>query len=93
MRCRAGKEATDHGLWFGTECGRGRSGDAQGPWRLLHAARASALRGSIDVYKRQGQKVQVSGNVVQDSFSTSNDVLTFKIYDPEGDPATQLEVR
>lgn len=39
-----------------------------------------------------GQKVQVSGNVVQDSFSTSNDVLTFKIYDPEGDPATQLEV-
>ena len=33
-----------------------------------------------------GQKVQVSGNVVQDSFSTSNDVLTFKIYDPEGDP-------
>lgn len=40
-----------------------------------------------------GQKVQVSGNVVQDSFSTSNDVLTFKIYNPEGDPATQLEVR
>lgn len=40
-----------------------------------------------------GQKVQVSGNVVQDSFSTSNDVLTFKVYDPEGDPATQLEVR
>ena len=40
-----------------------------------------------------GQKVQVSGNVVQDSFSTSNDVLTFKMYDPEGDPATQLEVR
>lgn len=40
-----------------------------------------------------GQKVQVSGNVVQGSFSTSNDVLTFKIYDPEGDPATQLEVR
>lgn len=40
-----------------------------------------------------GQKVQVSGNVVQDSFSTSNDVLTFKIYDPEGDPTTQLEVR
>ena len=38
-----------------------------------------------------GQKVQVSGNVVQDS--TSNDVLTFKIYAPEGDPATQLEVR
>ena len=40
-----------------------------------------------------GQKVQVSGNVVQDSFSTTDNVLTFKIYDPEGDPATQLEVR
>ena len=37
-----------------------------------------------------GQKVQVSGNVVQDSFSTSNDVLTFKIYDPEGDPGTTI---
>ena len=39
------------------------------------------------------KKAEVSGDVVQDSFSTSNDVLTFKIYDPEGDPATQLEVR
>ena len=40
-----------------------------------------------------GQKVQVSGNVVQDSFSTTDNVLTFKIYDPAGDPATHLEVR
>lgn len=40
-----------------------------------------------------GQKVQVSGNVVQDSFSTAGDVLTFKIYDPDGDPNTHLEVR
>ena len=40
-----------------------------------------------------GQKVQVSGNVVQDSFSTADNVLTFKIYDPAGDPAQQLEVR
>lgn len=40
-----------------------------------------------------GQKVQVSGNVVQDSFSTTDNVLTFKIYDPAGDPAQQLEVR
>ncbi|MCI8425349.1 MAG: cytochrome c maturation protein CcmE [Adlercreutzia sp.] len=40
-----------------------------------------------------GQKVQVSGNVVQDSFATADNVLTFKIYDPDGDPATQLEVR
>lgn len=40
-----------------------------------------------------GQKVQVSGNVVQDSYATADNVLTFKIYDPDGDPATQLEVR
>lgn len=40
-----------------------------------------------------GQKVQVSGNVVTDSFSTNDNVLTFKIYDPDGDPATHLEVR
>lgn len=40
-----------------------------------------------------GQKVQVSGNVVQNSFATNDNVLTFKIYDPDGDPSTQLEVR
>ena len=40
-----------------------------------------------------GQKVQVSGNVVADSFSTDDNVLTFSIYDPEGDPATHLAVR
>lgn len=40
-----------------------------------------------------GQKVQVSGNVVPDSFTTKDDVLTFKIYDPNGSPTTQLEVR
>ncbi|WP_172136412.1 cytochrome c maturation protein CcmE [Adlercreutzia sp. ZJ473] len=40
-----------------------------------------------------GQKVQVSGNVVENSFVTEHDVLTFKIYDPAGSPATQLPVR
>lgn len=40
-----------------------------------------------------GQKVQVSGNVVQDSYTTADNVLTFKIYDPDGDPSQQLEVR
>lgn len=40
-----------------------------------------------------GQKIQVSGNVVADSFSTQDNVLTFKIYDPDGSSATQLEVR
>ncbi len=39
------------------------------------------------------QKIQVSGNVVPNSFATENDVLTFKIYDPDAAPTTQLEVR
>lgn len=38
------------------------------------------------------QKVQVSGNVVDNSFSTEGSVLTFQIYDPEGDPQTTLAV-
>lgn len=38
------------------------------------------------------QRVQVSGNVVDNSFSTQGDVLTFEIYDPEGDPSTTLRV-
>lgn len=40
-----------------------------------------------------GQKIQVSGNVVADSFSTSDNVLAFKIYDPQGSPDIQLAVR
>lgn len=40
-----------------------------------------------------GQKVQVSGNVVENSFATEGDVLSFSIYDPQGDPKVQLEVR
>lgn len=40
-----------------------------------------------------GQKVQVSGNVVEGSFSTEGDVLSFSIYDPDGDPSQQLAVR
>lgn len=40
-----------------------------------------------------GQKVQVSGNVVENSFVAEGDVLSFSIYDPEGDSEAQLEVR
>ncbi len=40
-----------------------------------------------------GQKVQVSGNVVPNSYDTSKNVLTFKIYDPNGSPEQQLSVR
>ena len=40
-------------------------------------------------------KIQVSGNVAENSFSIEGDVLTFKIYDPEADPAASqlLDVR
>ena len=40
-------------------------------------------------------KIQVTGNVAENSFSIEGDVLTFKIYDPETDPAAAelLDVR
>ena len=40
-----------------------------------------------------GETVQVSGNVVDDSFSTQNNVLTFLIYDAQGDATVQVPVR
>ena len=46
-----------------------------------------ALSGSY-----QEQRVQVSGNVVANSFTITDKVLTFAIYDPEGSPARQLLV-
>lgn len=39
------------------------------------------------------QRIQVSGNVVENSFATEGGVLTFSIYDPEGDAGQQLPVR
>lgn len=39
------------------------------------------------------QKIQVTGNVVENSFETNDNVLTFSIYDPNGDPAQELKVR
>ena len=40
-------------------------------------------------------KIQVTGNVVDNSFAIDGDVLTFRIYDADADPAqsTQLDVR
>ncbi|WP_080799682.1 cytochrome c maturation protein CcmE domain-containing protein [Arabiibacter massiliensis] len=49
---------------------------------------ADAAAGSLG-----DQKIQVSGNVVENSFETKDNVLTFAIYDPQGDPAQQLDVR
>lgn len=39
------------------------------------------------------QKVQVTGNVVENSFATEDNVLTFDIYDPSGEAGQQLRVR
>ncbi len=40
-----------------------------------------------------GERVQVSGNVVDNSFATVDGVLSFDIYDPDGgDPAQKLHV-
>lgn len=38
------------------------------------------------------QRVQVSGNVVENSYSTTGNVLTFSIYDPNDTAAGQLKV-
>ena len=39
------------------------------------------------------QKIQVTGNVVENSFETNGNVLTFSIYDPDGYPSQELRVR
>lgn len=39
------------------------------------------------------QKIQVSGNVVDDSFFTEGSALVFSVYDPADDPDTHLIVR
>ncbi len=39
------------------------------------------------------KKIQVSGNVVTDSFEMQGNVLTFSIYDPAADPGTHVVVR
>lgn len=40
-----------------------------------------------------GERVQITGNVVDNSYSTEGGVLTFSIYDPAGDPGQTLAVR
>lgn len=41
----------------------------------------------------QNQRVQVSGNVVENSYQTTGDVLTFSIYDPDDATAPSLQVK
>lgn len=48
---------------------------------------ADALSGAYD-----SDRIQVSGNVVDNSFATEDNVLTFEIYDPDGDQSQTLRV-
>lgn len=41
----------------------------------------------------EGERVQVTGTVVDNSFETTDGVLTFAIYDPEGSGDQQVNVR
>lgn len=43
-------------------------------------------------YAGSDKTLQVTGNVVENSFSTEGNVLTFDIYDPDGDAAQKLHV-
>lgn len=38
-------------------------------------------------------RIQVTGNVVDDSYTLEDDILSFAIYDPDGEPQAQLKVR
>lgn len=55
--------------------------------KTVTVAEASELKGDA--------KIQVSGNVVENSFAIDGDVLTFEIYDSEADPSgdTKLAVQ
>lgn len=49
------------------------------------AARTVSVAEALEIH--DGAKIQVTGNVVENSFSIEDNVLTFKIYDTEADPA------
>ena len=55
--------------------------------RTVSVAEAAELSGDA--------KIQVTGNVVENSFSIDGDILRFSVYDPEADPSaeTRLDVR
>ena len=55
--------------------------------KTVSVAEAAELTGDV--------KIQVTGNVAENSFSIDGDILRFEIYDPEADPSakTRLNVR
>ena len=56
------------------------------------AAKAATVADAVEG-KYADQKIQVTGNVVENSYSTEGSVLTFAIYDKDGNPGEQLKVR
>lgn len=55
------------------------------------AAKAVSVAQAADG-SHANERVQVSGNVVENSFETSGNMLTFAIYDPNGDSSVHLQV-
>ena len=57
------------------------------------AARTVSVAEAIEL--EDDAKIQVTGNVAENSFAINGDVLTFKIYDPDADPAASstLDIR
>ncbi len=56
------------------------------------AARAASISEAV-AGTYGDQKIQVTGNVVDNSYTTEGNVLTFSIYDKDGNPSEQLKVR
>lgn len=52
--------------------------------RTVSVAEALELQGD--------EKIQVTGNVVENSFTIDGKMLTFEIYDPEADPAATMKL-
>lgn len=57
------------------------------------AARSVSIAEAVEL--PEDTKIQVSGNVVENSFDIQGDSITFAIYDPEADPSasTTMQVR
>lgn len=56
------------------------------------AAQSVSIKDALE-NTQAGQKIQVSGNVVPNSFSTNGNILTFAIYNPEVGETPSLQVR
>lgn len=55
-------------------------------------ARSISIADALNV-SGSGERVQITGNVVDNSYSTKDGALTFSIYDPAADPDQMINVR